>query len=351
MSFLSRGTHPLSSCCSEERQHSRDDVAAVPLTSADASLREGNFSWLAKLIERKVGVLVVGHGTRNPNGTGQLIQLTSEIRARLPGVAVEASFLELSEPNIGSGLSQLRRQGCTEIVAVPILLFSAAHAQDDIPQAVAMGCQELGLGVLGQSEPLGTHPRVVELSRLRFEQVVAPRIYCEPGHCCWGSDPSQRCFTTADRKTRCRLGDWHESNRTNRVTNGLSCVGVANSRIGLAMVGRGTSDPIARGRMRELTRLRVETSPVAWHQTGFFAGGEISVDQLLDDAARADCDTVVVQPHLLFEGELMNQLRCKVLAMRERFPDKSWWLAGCLGADPSLADVFVGLLQERVESW
>ncbi len=34
--------------------------------------------------------------------------------------------------------------------------------------------------------------------------------------------------------------------------------------------------------------------------------------------------------------------------MRSRFPEKTWWLAGCLGADPSLADVFVGLLGEQV---
>ncbi|XZE20375.1 sirohydrochlorin chelatase [Pirellulaceae bacterium SH449] len=335
MSFLFRESQPLESSRTDEPHHSRDDAAT----------QECDFPWLAKLTEKNIGVLVVGHGTRNPSGAGQLIQLTEEIQARLPGVSVEASFLELCEPDIASGLSQLRQRGCTELVVLPILLFSAAHAQDDIPQAVATSSEELGMRVLGQSEPLGTHPRVVELSRLRFDQVLRARSNCEPGHCSWGSEPSRRCFTTEGRTDRCRLGDWHESRRT----DGSAIEGSGQSRIGLAMVGRGTSDPIARGRMKEITRLRVETSQVSWHQTGFFAGGEISVDQLLEEAAKGDCDTVVVQPHLLFEGELMNQLRGKILAMRERFPAKSWWLAGCLGADPSLADVFVGLLGERVE--
>ncbi len=85
-----------------------------------------------------------------------------------------------------------------------------------------------------------------------------------------------------------------------------------------------------------------------WSQTGFFAGGEVDVDQLLEEAALADCGVIVVQPHLLFEGELMNKLRQKLGGMRSRFPEKTWWLAGCLGADPSLADVFVGLLGEQV---
>jgi sirohydrochlorin cobaltochelatase len=299
--------------------------------------------WREKLRTERIGVLVVGHGTRNPDGTRQLIRLTNEIRARLPGVAVEGSFLELCEPDISQGLSKLKEQGCSEIFVMPILLFTAAHAQEDIPDAVADSCTELGLRVLGQTVSLGTHPMVVALSRLRFEQVVTPRSFCEEGHCSWGADPNRRCQVAEGRNDCCRLGAWHESQRL----RGTAEQRVAD-RIGLAMVGRGTSDPAARGHMHELTRLRVELTPVLWHQTGFFAGGEVDVDQLLEEAALADCEVVVVQPHLLFEGELMNKLRDKIAIMRSRFPEKTWWLAGCLGADPSLANVFVGLLEEQV---
>jgi sirohydrochlorin cobaltochelatase len=303
---------------------------------------------MEKLRTNNLGVLVVGHGTRNPDGTRQLINLTSEIRSRLPGVAVEASFLELCEPDISQGLSKLKERGCSELFVMPILLFTAAHAQEDIPDAVAKSCTELDLRVLGQTVSLGTHPMVLALSRLRLEQIVTPRSFCEVGHCSWGADPNKRCLPEgclpeAGRETCCRLGAWHESLRLDGAGERK-----AQMRIGLAMVGRGTSDPVARGHMLELTRLRVESMPVSWHQTGFFAGGEVDVDQLLEEAALADCDVVVVQPHLLFEGELMNKLRTKVQAMRSRFPGKTWWLAGCLGADPSLADVFVGLLGEQV---
>jgi sirohydrochlorin cobaltochelatase len=304
------------------------------------------FGWIKKLRDNKIGVLVVGHGTRNPDGTRQLIRLTEEIRSRLPDVSVEASFLELCEPDILQGLSKLKEQGCSELFVVPILLFTAAHAQEDIPDAVAEGCTELGLRVLGQTVSLSTHPMVIALSRLRFEQVVTPRLNCEVGHCSWGSDPNKRCTLEGGREDCCRLGAWHESLR-------LAGDGEKKGamRTGLAMVGRGTSDPVARGHMHELTRNRVESTPVSWYQTGFFAGGEVDVDQLLEEAALADCGVVVVQPHLLFEGELMNKLRDKVAVMRTRFPGKTWWLAGCLGADPSLADVFVGLLGEQVTAF
>ncbi len=54
--------------------------------------------------------------------------------------------------------------------------------------------------------------------------------------------------------------------------------------------------------MQDLTRLRVGLTPVSWHQTGFFAVGEVSVDQLLEEAAAADCEVVVVQPICCLKG-------------------------------------------------
>ncbi|MFN7874767.1 MAG: sirohydrochlorin chelatase [Pirellula sp.] len=319
-----------------------DSNTQTPPTKSFVETLPREMDWIKKLRTNEIGVLVVGHGTRNPDGKQQLIGLTEEIRSLLPGVAVEPSFLELCEPDITHGLSKLKERGCSELFVVPILLFTAAHAQEDIPDAVAKGCAELGLKVLGQTVSLGTHPMVVELSRLRFKQVLTPRDYCEPGHCSWGADPNYRCQAEG-RDDCCRLGFWHESRRLRALELGKS-----EERIGLAMVGRGTSDPTARGHMQELTRKRVELTPVMWSQTGFFAGGEVDVDQLLEEAALADCGVIVVQPHLLFEGELMNKLRQKLGGMRSRFPEKTWWLAGCLGADPSLADVFVGLLGEQV---
>lgn len=328
---------------SEHLKIDSNSHASSPKLSAEKLPKE--VGWIEKLRANNIGVLVVGHGTRNPDGTRQLIRLTGEIKSRLPGIAVEPSFLELCEPDITRGLSMLKEKGCSELFVVPILLFTAAHAQEDIPDAVAKGCAELGLKVLRQTVSLGTHPMVVELSRLRFEQVVTPRSYCETGHCSWGADPNFRCHAEG-REDCCRLGLWHQSRRLRTME-----VGKSEERIGLAMVGRGTSDPVARGHMHELTRKRVESTPVSWSQTGFFAGGEVDVDQLLEQAALADCGVVVVQPHLLFEGELMNKLRDKVAVMRTRFPGKTWWLAGCLGADPSLADVFVGLLGEQVTAF
>jgi sirohydrochlorin ferrochelatase len=116
------------------------------------------------------------------------------------------------------------------------------------------------------------------------------------------------------------------------------------------MVGRGTSEQAALDHMRRLTELRVSdgSTSVVVHETGFFAGGKPNVDALLDLAAGWDCDTVIVQAHLLFEGDLIEQLRNKVLNRRDSCPGKQWFVSRTLGADPMLANVFLDLAKEAL---
>jgi sirohydrochlorin cobaltochelatase len=289
-----------------------------------------------------MGVLVVGHGTRNVSGAEQFRELARQIQELLPRTVVEGCFLELSEPDIAMGVRSLRQRGCEQLCVVPVLLFTAGHAKSDIPDAVRESCEREGMGFLGQTSSLGTHPLVVELSAERFRQVIAMESdVCAKGCCAFGSDPRLRCELHQREPNTCELGKWLDESQKDSSKG---------QRVALAMVGRGTSDEEALSHMRRLTAIRTKLTPVAWVETGFFAGGKPSVDELLEGALGSGCEVVVVQPHLLFEGELMDKLREKVRTIRGRSMSQSWWMTGSLGADPQLARVFVGLLREMVDS-
>ncbi len=270
------------------------------------------------------GVLVVGHGTRNPSGSGQLFDLVRQMQCIEPAVKITGCFLELSEPTIEMAIEQLHAQGIRKILVVPVLLFTAAHALHDIPDAVSLAASRFDIQVIGQTGSLGTHPAVVGLSQARFSEVAA----LEEGGTC----PVNACA-----RVQCDFGR----------CNGRS---LKLGRIGLAMVGRGTSDPAALAHMRELTELKIAQLPAVSYQTGFFAGGEPNVDGLLEEATTWNCNTIIVQPHLLFEGELIEQLRRKVLQCQARSPKQQWLIARTLGADPKLAEVFLELAHERLLS-
>ena len=282
----------------------------------------GHAIW-ASFSEELGSSLVVGHGTRNPTGAKQLLELVRQMQAKAPSASISGCFLELAEPSIECAMEQLHHQGIKKTLVVPVLLFTAAHAMQDIPDVVNQAAKRYGIEVVGQTNSLGTHPSIVGLSHARYSEVT-------------GLGLGLRCPENVCARVQCSSG---------------KCEGqsISMGRIGLAMVGRGTSDQQALAHMRQLTELKVAQLLTVRYQTGFFAGGKPNVDELLEEAADWECDTVVVQPHLLFEGELIEQLRVKVLQCQLRFPNKQWLIARTLGADLMLADVFLDLACEQLK--
>jgi sirohydrochlorin cobaltochelatase len=271
-------------------------------------------------------VLVVGHGTRNPVGASQLLNLVAQMQSvteksgQFQNTCFQGCFLELAEPSIQQAMEQLANRGVRRIIVVPVLLFTAAHAKEDIPESVASAAELFGIQVVKQTSSLGTHSSVLSLVHERFQEVAR----LEQGSAC----PQKACALVKCTRSGCDGS------------------GILQGRIGLAMVGRGTSDESALAQMRKLTSLHADRLQLRHCQTGFFAGGRPSVDELLQEAVSWDCDTVVVQPHLLFEGELVNQLRAKVSLMQCLSPNKNWLMTRTLGADPLLAETLVQIALE-----
>ena len=61
-----------------------------------------------------------------------------------------------------------------------------------------------------------------------------------------------------------------------------------------------------------------------------------TLDEGLRMAASLPFERVVVQPHLLFSGELLHGIRAAVAEARERAPDRQWIITEHLGVDDLL---------------
>jgi sirohydrochlorin ferrochelatase len=91
----------------------------------------------------------LAHGSRDPRAGAAVGELLAAVR--LPGVAVHAAFLELTEP----GLSDLLvRERITDAVVVPLLFTAAYHAGTDVPEQVSAAIAATGVrlrvaGILG----------------------------------------------------------------------------------------------------------------------------------------------------------------------------------------------------------
>jgi sirohydrochlorin ferrochelatase len=116
----------------------------------------------------RLGLLVVGHGSRRGPANDVLIAVTEALAARVPAHAVEAAFLEIARPTIEEAYGLLVGAGCDRVVVHPYFLYPGAHTTTDIPAALAAAAERHGAVPWVLTEPLNLDPRIVD--------VVADRV-------------------------------------------------------------------------------------------------------------------------------------------------------------------------------
>lgn len=240
------------------------------------------------------GVLLIGHGTRNAAGQAEFLACAQLLAERCAPLPVEPAFLELRPPDIAGGVAALGRRGVRSIVVQPLLLFSAGHAQSDVPAAVRAALAAWPGVTVRQAGTLDCAPPLVELAVLRAAEGAS------------NLPPLPRAATA------------------------------------LVYVGRGSRDGAANAELARFARLRWEAAPTGWLQVAYAAMTQPDVPAALDACARLGFRRVLVQPHLLFAGELCDALADCVRQATRTWPQVEYVLLPRLGAHPLLADA-VGL--------
>lgn len=132
------------------------------------------------------GLLVIGHGSRRDEANATLRDVARRLALDGTFAAVEAAFLELSEPTIEQGYGRLVEAGCTQIVAHPFFLFPGLHTTTDIPEQLREAARRHPGAGWTVTEPLGLHPGVLQAATARIAAASADESSAEKvGH---GSD-------------------------------------------------------------------------------------------------------------------------------------------------------------------
>lgn len=232
------------------------------------------------------GVLLIGHGTRDEDGHREFLRLGAGLAAALAPLPVELSLLELQPPRIPDAWDRLAATGVRQILAAPLLLFSAGHAKSDIPDELA-ACQlrhpEIAWTL---SRPLSRAPELIELVARRWREAITDA----------GANPEQTA---------------------------------------VIVVGRGSHDPCAQADLRVLAQCVRGRCPVRRVATAFYAMAEPKLDQAIASVvADPGVRHVIIQPHLLFQGAIHRTLLEQVAEASARYPTHHFTTAGYLGPDP-----------------
>lgn len=239
-------------------------------------------------------VLYVGHGTRLKKGVEEALHFLQETKKHIDIAIQEIAFLELVEPDIVEGIANCVKRGATSIAIVPILLLTAQHAKEDIPQEVAKAQQQYPHIRLTIGQPFGVHSALVDTV---YERVVEQGISIE-------SDAQ------------------------------------------LLLIGRGSSDESVKMDMQEISDRLKERYAFANVRACFLYGNGPSFEHALEDLKQLSAKQVFIVPYLLFSGLLSVGIEKQVKA--SGFDESKIILCNSLGYNDKVRDVLLERVYETL---
>lgn len=250
-------------------------------------------------------ILLLGHGSRDPDGVRELCALAAAVRGAAPGGrAVALGVLEFAQPGvpaIGVAIDQAVAAGARRILAVPLLLVPASHARVDVPAQIARARERHPHLDLRLAPPLGPHPSLLAIAEERL--------------------------ATLDRQ----------------VPSG------SPTATAVLLVGRGTSDAAANADLFRLGRLLWERQRSALVECCFAGTAVPLVPAGIDRCVRLGARRILVLPYLLTTGLLVKRIHRQALAARAAYPGVLIAVGAHLGIHPALVQLILARAAAAVE--
>jgi len=88
-------------------------------------------------------LLLVAHGSRSAESNSEIVALTNSLSAYIETASdrdfdiVKCAFLELTEPDIDTAITELVNQGADSITLLPYFLAKGSHVNKDIPETIS----------------------------------------------------------------------------------------------------------------------------------------------------------------------------------------------------------------------
>jgi len=253
----------------------------------------------------KLGVMVCGHGSRNPKAVAEFARLTKGLGLLLPHHPMAYGYLEFAHPIISASLDRLRSAGVERVVAVPGMLFAAGHVKNDIPALLNHYSAATGLPI-SYGRELGIDARMVRAAAARIAAALPRETSGEPG------DPMGQDTM-------------------------------------LVVVGRGSRDPDANGNVAKITRMLVEGLGLGWGETCYAGVTFPQVEEGLRRIVGLGYGRIVVFPYFLFSGVLVSRIYRAVDQVAADYPQLDIRKATYLSDHPLVLDTFRARAQEALE--
>jgi sirohydrochlorin cobaltochelatase len=257
-------------------------------------------------------IFLVGHGSRDADGTRQFLRLVDLFRAEDPERVVECGFLEFARPVVAEGVQRCVARGARTIAVLPGMLMAAGHAKNDIPSEIHEARRQYPEVSFHYGRHLHLHANVIELCRIRLEEAER------------------------DSKTSPASPQGEETRPVDRKDTLL------------LVVGRGSSDPDANGDVCKLARMLGEGMGYGWSAACYIGVTTPLLPEALDRCQRQGFARIVVFPFFLFTGVLEKRIRQQTMEFAQLHPKTGFLCAPYLDVHPLLFSAFAERAEEAI---
>lgn len=219
-------------------------------------------------MNNKKGILLCGHGSRDPEGIEGFKKLVRLLKLRYTHKVVDYGFLEFAHPVYAASVERMYRMGVREITAIPVILFAGGHAKNDIPYEMNTLERQYPDLKIKLGKHIGITSSILQLSKKIIEQTESD-------------------LQKTDRKDTCLL-----------------------------VVGRGTTDPDANSDVAKLTRMLWEGMGFGFATTTYIGVTQPLLKDTLPLLNLLPYKRIVVLPVFLFTGILLKKIYGEVDAFR-----------------------------------
>ncbi|MDP6431213.1 MAG: sirohydrochlorin chelatase [SAR324 cluster bacterium] len=249
-------------------------------------------------MEERFGVMVCGHGSRDEEAVIEFLNFAKKLKKKLLQYELDWGFLEFATPVIKRGLDSLREKGIREIMSIPVMLFAAGHAKNDIPSVLNAYQAQFPELSISYGRELGIDLKLIRAAGERVKEAI-----------------EQADGNISPEETL------------------------------LMVVGRGSSDPDANSNVSKVTRMLWEGLGLGWAETAYSGVTFPLIKPGLEHACRLGFKRIVVFPYFLFTGILVKRIYQYTDLVAAEHPEIQFVKSFYLNDHPLVLDTF----SERVE--
>ncbi len=227
-------------------------------------------------------ILLVGHGSRDPNGNKEIEQFADIWKAQHPEWRIEVCYIEFADVLLDEGFDNAAKNA-SKVLVIPLILNAAGHVKMEIPEHL-------------------------EKARLRHPDVEF--IY---------GKHLGVSMTTLKVITR-------------RLTQVMDTIAMPDPKTtGVILLGRGSSDKIANGEVAKLARWVQEETHHDLVDIAFTGITFPRLETAVQRQVKLGMTQIVIQPYYLFTGTLITRIAEQFKHLQKQYPEIRFALGDYLG--------------------